>query len=69
MQFGKVENSKVHQKDIKNKGTFVFDVYHDGRHKARLVADGHLTKEPLETVYSGDVSLRSFAFGHVPGRP
>ena len=22
---------------------FVFDVKHDGRHKARLVADGHLT--------------------------
>ena len=23
---------------------FVFDVKHDGRHKARLVADGHLTE-------------------------
>ena len=36
----------------------VFDVKHDGRHKARLVADGHLTEVPLESVYSGVVSLR-----------
>ena len=39
---------------------FVFDVKHDGRHKARLVADGHLTDIPLESVYSGVVSLRGF---------
>ena len=39
---------------------FVFDVKHDGRHKARLVADGHLTEVPLESVYSGVVSLRGF---------
>ena len=38
---------------------FVFAVKHDGRRKARLVAGGHLTKEPLESVYSGVVSLRS----------
>lgn len=38
----------------------VFDVKHDGRHKARLVADGHLTEAPLESVYSGVVSLRGF---------
>jgi hypothetical protein len=37
----------------------VFAVKHDGRHKARLVADGHLTPKPLDTVYSGVVSLRS----------
>ena len=37
---------------------FVFDVKHDGRHKARLVADGHLTDVPLMIVYSGVVSLR-----------
>ena len=35
----------------------VFDVKHDGRHKARLAADGHLTDIPLESVYSGVVSL------------
>jgi Reverse transcriptase (RNA-dependent DNA polymerase) len=39
---------------------FVFDVKHDGRHKARLVADGHLTNVPLDSVYSGVVSLRGF---------
>ena len=38
---------------------FVFDVKHYGKFKARLVADGHLTKEPKETVYSGVVSLRT----------
>ncbi|MEE4662268.1 MAG: reverse transcriptase domain-containing protein, partial [Halieaceae bacterium] len=37
----------------------VFDVKHDGRHKARLVAAGNLTAEPVESVYSGVVSLRS----------
>ena len=31
----------------------------DGRHKARLVADGHLTPEPIENIYSGVVSLRN----------
>ena len=36
----------------------VYAVKHDGRHKARLVADGHLTDVPLESVYSGVVSLR-----------
>ena len=36
----------------------VFDVIHDGRHRARVVADGHLTAVPAELVYSGVVSLR-----------
>ncbi len=36
----------------------IFAVKHDGRHKARLVADGHLTDIPVESVYSGVVSLR-----------
>ena len=38
---------------------FVFDVKHCKKFKARLVADGHLTKEPTETIYSGVVSLRN----------
>ena len=38
---------------------FVFDVKHDGRHKSRLVAGGHLTDTPVDSVYSGVVSLRS----------
>jgi hypothetical protein len=36
----------------------VFDVKHDGRHKARYVAGGHLTDVRNESVYSGVVSLR-----------
>jgi hypothetical protein len=39
---------------------FVIDVKHDGRHKARLVADGHLTQILLDSVYSFVVSLRGF---------
>ena len=43
----------------------IYDVKHDGRHRARLVADGHLTELPIESVYSGVVSLhglRMFVF-------
>jgi hypothetical protein len=36
----------------------IYDVKYDGRHRARLVADGHLTELPTESVYSGVVSLR-----------
>ena len=34
-------------------------VKHDGRHKARLVAGGHLTPDPIKNIYSGGVSIRS----------
>ena len=37
---------------------FVYAVKHDGRHKARLVAGGHLTDTPIDSVYSSVVSLR-----------
>ena len=37
----------------------VFTVKFDGRHKARLVADGLLTHEPIENIYSGIASLRN----------
>jgi len=33
-------------------------VKHDGQHKARLVAGGHLTETPINSVYSSVVSLR-----------
>ena len=36
----------------------VFDVKDDGRHKVCCVAGGHLTEIPLDSVYSGVVSLR-----------
>ena len=37
----------------------IFAVKHDGRHKARLVAGGYLTPDPIESIYSGVVSIRS----------
>lgn len=36
---------------------FVYDVKHDGRHKARMVAGGHRTETPVDSVYSGVVTL------------
>ena len=36
----------------------VFACKHDGRRKARLVAGGHLTDTPIDSVYSSVVSLR-----------
>jgi hypothetical protein len=36
----------------------IYDCKHDGRHKAQMVANGHLTDIPLESIYSGVVSLR-----------
>jgi len=35
----------------------VFDVKHNGWHKSRLVANGHLTEVPLDSVYSGIILL------------
>ena len=37
----------------------IFAVKHDSRHKARLVAGGHRTPDPIESIYSGVVSIRS----------
>ena len=39
----------------------IFAVKHNGRHKARLVAGGHLTPDPIESIYSGVVSIRSLS--------
>ena len=36
----------------------MFNINIDGRHKSRVVADGHLTTILSESVYSGVVSLR-----------
>lgn len=36
----------------------VYDIKHDGRHKSRFVGRGDLTPVPVESVYSGVVSLR-----------
>ncbi len=40
----------------------VYAVKHDGRHKARLVAGGHLTETPIDSVYSSVVSLRGIRY-------
>ena len=37
----------------------MFAVKFDGKHKARLVADGHLYPEPIENIYFGVASLRN----------
>ena len=37
----------------------IFAVKHDGRHKPRLDAGGHLTPDPIESIYSCVVSIRS----------
>jgi len=37
---------------------FVYACKHDGRRKARLVAGGHLTETPVDSVYSSVVSLQ-----------
>jgi hypothetical protein len=52
-------NTKVPEGYKKIRVHMVYDIKHDGRHKARLVADGHLTDVPLESVYSSVVSLRA----------
>ena len=50
---------QIYQLDTpENLSSHFLYVKHDGRHKARLVADGHLTRKPVETVYSGVASLR-----------
>ena len=49
-----------HPKDYHRiKVHLVFAVKFDGRHKARLVADGHLTPEPIENIYPGVGSPRN----------
>ena len=70
LEFGQVDDYETFEdyghKDLKKapdgykkiRVHLVFDVKHDGRHKARLVADGHLTDAPVESVYSGVVSIR-----------
>jgi hypothetical protein len=55
---GKFHEGNIPEGYRKIKVHTIFDVKHDGRHKARVVANGNLTDTPLESVYSGVVSLR-----------
>ena len=49
-------NAPANHQKIKEK--FILVVKFKGRHKARLVADGSLTPEPVENIYSVVVSLK-----------
>ena len=51
--------SKASEEYQKIRVHLIFAVKHDGRHKAGLVAQGHLTPDPIESIYSGVVSIRS----------
>jgi len=55
---GKFHEGNIPEGYCKIKVHTIFDVKHDGRHKAQVVANGNLTDVPLESVYSGVVSLR-----------
>jgi len=48
---------KVPEEYRKIRVHLAFDVKHDGQHKSRLIADGHLTEVLLDSVYSGVVLL------------
>ena len=52
----KIQNAPPNHQKIRV--NLIFAVKYNGRHKARLVADGSLTPEPAENIYSGVVSLR-----------
>ena len=45
----------------------VYDIKHDGRYKARLVAGGHMTDVVNEDAYSGVVSLKSMRLAMLVG--
>ena len=47
------------QRYKKFKVHLVFACKHDGCHKARLVSGGHLTPDPINSIYSGVVSTKS----------
>ena len=55
---GEFSTGKIPKDFKKIRVHLIFAIKHDGRHKARLVADGHLTDVPLNSVYSGVLSLR-----------
>jgi len=44
----------------------VFACKHDGRHKARLVANRYLAEVPVDSVYSGVVSIRGLTLTPTP---
>ena len=59
---GEFQTSQIPEQFKKTKVYLIFAIKHDGWHKARMVADGHLPEVPLDSVYSGVVSLRMCVF-------
>ena len=55
-------NVKLPPGHKKSHAHVVLDVKYDGRHNARIVAEGNLTNAPLSSIYSGDLSLRVIRF-------
>ena len=58
MGFKPQTNPKCTSQPPEYQGKLIFAVKFNGRHKTRLVADGSLTPDPVENIYSGVVSLR-----------
>ena len=52
------KGSETWRRGIKLQLNLIFAVKYNRRHKVRLVADGSLTLDPVENIYSGVVSLR-----------
>ena len=55
---GEFHEGKIPEGYRKIKVHTIFNVKHNGRHKARVVANGNLMDTPLQSVYSGIVSFR-----------
>ena len=48
---GEFQTGKIPEGFKKIKVHLIFAIKHDGRHKARMVADGHLTDVPLDSFF------------------
>ena len=73
-QINKYETFKLVMEDDDMEGYkcipyhMIFDVKFDGRHKARLVAGGHMTNTPAEDCFSGVVSMEAVRLGFIIAR-
>jgi hypothetical protein len=60
--YGVLNNTGLHTPGPENHKRinvhFVYAVKHDGRYKVRLIAGGHLTDTPIDSVYSSVATLR-----------
>ena len=58
----------MHLRDTRKSRYTFFACKHDGHHKARLVAGGHLTPDPIDSIYSGVVSNKILNSSNIPGQ-